>query len=243
MIPELPESIPSEARHNITGVVLRAWKKPRRVLFGDLLVSDERLQGPFRARKRWRGSLDRATLRVPGGLLALMLTKLLIGPLLLLFYFAPKIIGRIFAWDAFAGTLLILSVAAAGGLGIRLYRDSRRRPAIRRLSLAVGAYCALLGLASVPFAFVETAAVRFSDWHASGAGLRPGQTLDDARRILARNSVVTELGANGFTGACFEVEPIGLARYSFGFPLGEIYYLDVAVDKTGRVVTVKPRSD
>lgn len=172
-----------------------------------------------------------------------MVTELLIGPPLLLFYFAPKIIGGVFAWDAFAGTLLLLFVAAVGGLGIRLYRDSHRRPAVRRLSLAIGAYCTLLALTSIPFAIVESAATRFSDWHASGAGLRPGQTLDEARRTLAQRSVVTEFDANGFKGACFQVAPIGLARYGTGFPFGELHYLDVAVDGAGRVVTVKPRSD
>ena len=162
---------------------------------------------------------------------------------LFMLYFAPAIVGGVFVWDSFIGALLLLVVFFVAYIGVRLSRNSRRHWVIRRLSLVAGVYCALLGLAAIPCAFIESAASRFSNWHAAGADLRPGQTLDEARRVLAQKSTVSEIEPVGFKGVCFQVEPIGLARYKFGFPLAELYYLDVAVSETGRVVTVKPRHD
>lgn len=64
--------------------------------------------------------------------------------------------------------------------------------------------------------------------------------------VLARKSPVTEIGVGhiqDFHGARFAVEPTGLAAFRFEFPLAELYYLDVTVDKKGRVTAVKPWND
>lgn len=57
--------------------------------------------------------------------------------------------------------------------------------------------------------------------------------LADARVALAKKSAVTELsmdGPEGTQGVRFQVEPIGLAKYRFEFPLNELYYVDLKVD-------------
>lgn len=161
----------------------------------------------------------------------------------LVLVYAPMFLGGVFVWNSLAGALLFAMAAGAAYLGVRLSRDSRRGRAIRRLALAAGVCCALLAAGSIPCAFIASAEARFGDWVSAGAGLHPGQTLDEARRVLAQRSTVSESEPPGFKGVSFQVEPKGLAGYRFGITLGTQYFLDVLVDAEGRVAAVKPRED
>jgi hypothetical protein len=165
-------------------------------------------------------------------------------PLLLLLLLTVS--GAILAAEPLIGALLLALLAVFVRAGFRASRDQRRSRWFRRLALAWAAGGALFGLASIPFAFTGAAYDDFARWHSTGAGLKAGMTVDEARALLARRSTVTDLAVDypkGFKGTRFQVEPTGLASFQFEFPLAELYYLDVAVDKDGRVVEVKPWRD
>lgn len=152
-------------------------------------------------------------------------------------------LGGVFVWNSLAGALLFAMAAGAAYIGARLSRDARRGRAIRRLALAVGVSCGLLEAASIPCAFIASAEARFQDWVSAGAGLQPGQTIEEARRVLAQRSTVSESEPAGFKVVRFQVEPKGLAGYRFGITLGAQHFLDVLVDAEGRVAAVKPWED
>ena len=164
----------------------------------------------------------------------------------IVFLSLSSLVGALFAHRPLIGVPLLAVILALAYKTLKLSRDVRRHWALRRLALIAGACCALFGVVSVPFLFIESSYGRFQDWHSAGAGLRPGMTLDQARALLAPRSVVTESSvdeAKNFKGIRFQVEPTGLARYRFEFPLAELYYLDVQVDAAGRVAAVKPWTD
>lgn len=174
-----------------------------------------------------------------------MLTALTVGvPLFLIIMISLS--GAVLAAQPLIGSLLLALLAVFVRVGLRVSRDQNRSRWVRRLSLASAAGSALFGLLTVPSAFVGSAYERFASWHASGGGLKPGMTVEEARGVLARRSTVTEVGVGhvkDFRGTRFEVEPAGLAAFRFEFPLAELYYLDVSLDKTGRVTAVKPWND
>lgn len=154
--------------------------------------------------------------------------------------------GAILAAEPFIGGLLLALLAVFVRVGLRVSRDRARSRWVRRLALASALGGALFGTLTVPFAFTGEAHDRFEAWYWSGAGLRPGMTLDEARKLLARKCTVTESVVDfpkGFKGTRFQLEPTGLASFQIEFPLAQLYYLDVAVDKDGRVTEVKPWSD
>jgi hypothetical protein len=164
----------------------------------------------------------------------------------LFFLLMLSFLGTVLAAAPFIGALLLALLAVFARAAFRASRDPARPRFIRRLALAAGAGCALLGLLAIPFGIVGSAYERFVDWHSSGAGLKPGMTVEEARGILARRSTVTDFAVDhpkDFRGTRFQVEPTGLASYKFEFPLGELYYLDVAVSTEGRVVEIKPWHD
>lgn len=174
-----------------------------------------------------------------------MLSALTIGvPLVLIILIT--LAGAVLAAEPLIGSLLLALLAVFVRVGLRVSRDQARSRWVRRLSLAAAAGGALFGVLTVPSAFVGSAYEDFAAWHASGGGVKPGMTLEEARSVLARRSPVTEIGVGhvkDFKGTRFEVEPTGLASFRFEFPLAELYYLDVAVDKDCRVTEVKPWSD
>lgn len=154
--------------------------------------------------------------------------------------------GAILAAEPFIGALLLALLAVFVRVGLRVSRDRDRHRWVRRLAFASALGGAVFGALTVPFAFTGAAHDRFEAWYWSGAGLRPGMALSEARTVLARNGTVTESAVDepkGFKGTRFQVEPTGLASFQFDFPLGELYYLDVAVDEDGRVAEVKPWRD
>jgi hypothetical protein len=50
-------------------------------------------------------------------------------------------------------------------------------------------------------------------------------------------------GPDGTKGVRFQVEPIGMAKYRFEFPLNRLYYVDLKVDAADRIVTVESWRD
>lgn len=174
-----------------------------------------------------------------------MLSTLLVGaPFVLLI--AISLAGAVLADQPLIGSLLLALLAVFVRVGLRVSRDQARSRWVRRFALTTAAGGALFGVLTVPSAFVGSARESFTSWHASGGGLKPGMTLEEARSALAQRSKVTEIGLGhlrDFKGARFEVEPTGLAAFRIELALGELYYLDVAVDKKGRVAAVKPWSD
>ena len=174
-----------------------------------------------------------------------MLSALTIGvPLVLIILITLS--GAVLAAEPLIGSLLLALLAVFVRVGLRVSRDQARSRWVRRLALAWAAGGSLFGLLTVPSAFVGSAYEDFAAWHASGGGVKPGMTLEEARSVLARRSPVTEIGVGrqeDFHGARFAVEPTGLAAFRFEFPLAELYYLDVSLDKKGRVTAVKPWND
>ncbi|HAH05441.1 MAG TPA: hypothetical protein DCM05_02770 [Elusimicrobia bacterium] len=157
-----------------------------------------------------------------------------------------SMLGHITANVPLVGIFLFALLGAIAYGGIRLSRTPGRSPLLRRLLLIAGVCAAAFGLAAIPFVFIGVSSARFEDWHSSGAGLQPGMTLADARAALARKGPVTELsmdGPEGSTGVRFQVEPIGLAKYHFGFFLHDLYYIGLKVDASGKIVTVEAWSD
>lgn len=174
-----------------------------------------------------------------------MLSTLLVGvPFFLLI--AITLAGAVLADQPLIGALLLALLAVFVRVGLRVSRDQARSRWVRGIALTAAAGGALFGLLTIPSAFVGSAYEDFAAWHASGGGVKPGMTLEEARNVVARKSPVTEIGIGhlkDFNGARFAVEPTGLAAFRFEFPLAELYYLDVTVDKSGRVTGVKPWSD
>lgn len=174
-----------------------------------------------------------------------MLTALTVGvPLVLVILIT--LAGAVLASEPLIGSLLLALLAVFVRVGLRVSRDQARSRWVRRLSLASAAGGALFGALTVPSAFIGSAHESFASWHASGGGLKPGMTVEEARGVLARKGTVTEIGVGhvkDFHGTRFEIEPAGLAAFRFEFPLAELYYLDVSLDKKGRVTAVKPWND
>lgn len=154
--------------------------------------------------------------------------------------------GAVLAAEPLIGSLLLGLLAVFVRVGLRVSRDPARSRWVRRLALAWALGGALFGALTVPSAFIGSARESFASWHASGGGLKPGMSMEEARKALALRSTATEIGVGhlrDFNGTRFEVEPAGLAAFRFEFPLRELYYLDVTVDKKGRVAGVKPWND
>ncbi|MBI2386845.1 MAG: hypothetical protein HYV14_12685 [Elusimicrobia bacterium] len=174
-----------------------------------------------------------------------MLTALTVGvPLVLIIMIS--LAGAVLASEPLIGSLLLALLAVFVRVGLRVSRDQARPRWLRRLSLASALGGTLFGALTVPSAFIGSAHESFAAWHASGGGLKPGMTVEEARSVLARKGTVTEIGvghAKDFHGTRFEIEPTGLAAFRFQFPLAELYYLDVALDEKGRVAAVKPWND
>lgn len=164
----------------------------------------------------------------------------------LLLYILLTIASALLAAEPVIGSLLLALAAVFIRAGWRASRDPARSRWVRRLCLAASAGGALSCLLTVPYAFIVSDYELFASWHASGGGVRPGMTLDEARSVLARGSKVTDLAVDfpkGFKGTRFQVEPTGLASWRFEFPLAELHYLDVAVDEKGRIVQIRPWDD
>ncbi|MEK7389719.1 MAG: hypothetical protein AAB036_08470 [Elusimicrobiota bacterium] len=153
-------------------------------------------------------------------------------------YLGLSLLGRAIASKSLVGVMIITAIAGLAYAGIRISRDPRFSRAVQRCGLFAGLFFVIFGAISLLFAAIDARTKSFHEWHKSGASIQVGMAVAEARSILDQRSRVIKQEAVG-NGVQFQIEPTGLAQYEFDFPLKREYFIDVDLDKQGKIAGVR----
>lgn len=148
---------------------------------------------------------------------------------------ALSILGELVILRPAIGVLTLAALLALAYTGWRLWKDPHISVALRKVSLAMGTFAFLVLCGGGFFTLVAADEIDWRDWQSSGAGIRAGMTLEEAR---AAASLRARPEPDMSSGLNMTLVPKGLASLQAGFT--EQYGIVLSTGADGRVTQVRP---
>ncbi|MBI5243605.1 MAG: hypothetical protein HY922_07960 [Elusimicrobia bacterium] len=150
-------------------------------------------------------------------------------------WMALSILGELVILRPAIGGLAMAALLILAYTGWRLWKDPHISVPLRKVSLAMGAFAFLVFCGGGFFALVAADEIDWRDWQSSGAGIKAGMTLEEAR---AAASLRARPEPDMFSALNMTLVPKGLASLQAGFT--EQYGVVLSTGADGRVTRVRP---
>jgi hypothetical protein len=147
-----------------------------------------------------------------------------------------SILGELLILRPAIGWLTMAAIAALGYTGWRLWNDPHISVPMRKIALAAAALSAGIFCSGLVFAVAAADHADWRGWQSSGAGIKPGMTVGEARAAASLRARVGSDGSLELT-----LRPKGLAALHYVFK--DVYGVSLSTGSGGRVEKVQPWSD